>query len=136
VKHLHRVAVATGIAGVLASSCTALREIPREDFASRPERRNIRVETREGLVYDFDFVRVHGDSLIGFRRLEVESPFDEFGQLGFATDDIQRLSARGIDWKRTGLVGGGVIAAVVAAGLTTRSSDDGGSGDGGPGRVP
>ena len=133
-KAIARIAAA-GIAGVLASSCTALREIPREEYTARAERKNIRIETREGLIYDFEFLRVQGDSLIGFRRLEIESPFDEFQRQGFVSADIEKLSARGISWTRTGLVGGGVIAAVVAAGLSSQS-DDGGGDSGPPDRVP
>ena len=134
-KVIPRVAAAAGIAAVLASSCTTLREIPREQYTARAERKNIRLETREGLIYDFEFMRVEGDSLIGFRRLEIESPFDEFRRLGFAATDVEKLSARGINWTRTSLVGGGVIAAVVAAGLSSQA-DDGGGDSGPPGRVP
>jgi hypothetical protein len=135
VKSIQRAAAAAGVAGVLASSCTAMREIPRDEFTAREERKNIRVETREGLIYDFDFVRVQGDSLIGFRRLDIESPIEEYRRLGFVPDDIEKLSARGISWTRTGLVGGGVIAAVVAAGLSTSNNGDD-SDSGPPDRVP
>ena len=43
-KVIPRVAAAAGIAAVLASSCTTLREIPREQYTARAERKNISCE--------------------------------------------------------------------------------------------
>jgi hypothetical protein len=51
-----------------ASSCTSLREIPRADYSAVPERKGVRVETRDGLVYDFDYAAFTGDSLTGYRH--------------------------------------------------------------------
>ncbi len=117
-----RVLLAAWLAG---TGCTSLREIPRTDYASTPERKHVRVETREGLVYEFDYVRVSQDSLVGYRRLDVEGPVEEYASQGVAFDAIQRLSTRGVDWYRTGLVGGGVLAAVLVAGLTGAPSNNG-----------
>ena len=33
---------------IAASGCTSLREIPRADYNTMPERKGVRVETREG----------------------------------------------------------------------------------------
>jgi hypothetical protein len=120
-----------------ATGCTSLREIPPADYATQSERKHVRVETREGLVYEFDFARVESDSLIGFRQRNVEGAFEEFVTVRLALDDVQRLSSRSVDWYRTGLVGGGVLAAVVAAGLGASSGndDDGATGGGGKGGV-
>ncbi len=122
-----------------ASGCTTLREIPRSEYAARPERKAVRVWTHEGLEYEFDYATVSHDTLVGYRQREVEGPVDQVAVLRFALADIDRLSARSVDWYRTGLVGGGVLAAVIAAGLTaTNRNDDNGddsAGGGGP-RVP
>lgn len=122
---------------LLSTGCTTLREIPRSEYAARPERKALRVWTSEGLEYEFDYATVAGDTLTGFRHRDVEGLLDQVAVLRFALSDIQRMSARGIDWKRTGLVGSGVLAGVVAAGLAQSnrgSDDDGGSSGGGGGR--
>jgi hypothetical protein len=117
-----------------AGGCTTLREVPRAEYTQFPERKGVRVETREGLVYDFDYVTVGADSLTGFRhRSELEGPVDQTVSFTIALDDIQVLTARRLDWYRTGLVGGGVLAGVLVAGLAGtngRGGDSGGSGGG------
>jgi hypothetical protein len=117
-----------------AGGCTTLREIPRAEYGQLPERKGVRVETREGLVYDFDYVTMGGDSLTGFRhRTDVEGPVDQTVSFRIALDEIQVVTARRLDWYRTGLVGGGVLAGVLVAGLAgtaNKGSDSGGSGGG------
>ncbi len=121
---------------IAGSGCTSLREIPPSDYAAQEERKHVRVETREGLQYEFDYMRVEGDSLVGFRRQDVEGSFDEFATLRMSFDNVQKLSSRGVDWYRTGLVGGGVLAAVLIAGLSAAMASDDGESDGGPGKPP
>jgi len=104
------------------SGCTALREIPRSDYAAQPERRHVRVQTRDGRLYEFDSARFDSDSLYGMTRRDVEGPTDEVATFSLALDDVSRVLSRQVDWYRTGLVGGGVIAGVVAAGLSARAS--------------
>jgi len=45
------------------NGCTTLREIPRSDYGQVQERHGVRVETRDGLVYDFDYASFTADSL-------------------------------------------------------------------------
>lgn len=120
-----------------ASSCTSLREIPRADYNSVPERKAVRVETREGLVYDFDYAAFTGDSLTGYRhRSDVEGPVDQEATFRIALEDIDHLTTRKFDWYRTGLVGGTVLAGVLVAGLSgqaPRPPDSGGTTSGGGG---
>lgn len=123
-----------------AQGCTSLRELPRRDFAARSERKGVRVETRDRLVFEFDYATFDSDSMTGFRhRNDVEGPVDQIAVVRLALEDIDHLSTRSIDWYRTGLLGGGVVAAVVAAGLAKSNSgsarDGSDSGGGGP-RLP
>src|SRR5262249_12258556 len=104
-------------AAMLSAGCTTLREIPRGSYAERPARQHVRIVTREGLVYEFDYATVSGDSLTGYRRRDTEGVVDDTATLRIALDDVQRFSARAVDWYRTGLIGGGVLAAVIAKGL-------------------
>jgi len=121
---------------LLGTGCTALKEIPRSEYAAQPERKNVRVHTVDGLVYEFDHVRVESDTLVGFRRQDVEGAFEEFASLRLPLEDINQFSSRGVDWYRTGLIGGGALAAVVVAGLNAagrNNNDDPSSGGGKPG---
>ncbi len=105
-------------AWVAASGCTTLREVPRAELGARAERKAVRVETREGLLYEFDYATFDGDTLTGYRsRSDVEGPVDQVAQLRFGFDELQRVSTREIDWRRTGLVGGSVVGAALALAL-------------------
>jgi hypothetical protein len=105
-----------------ASGCTALREIPRSEYASRPERRNVAVDTQDGLHYEFDFVRLSGDSLVGYRRRDSQTAFEEFDALPIPLESVTKFSSRRVDWYRTGMIGGAAIAAIVTAALARRGS--------------
>ena len=117
--------------GLAANLCTSLKEVPRGEYAARPERRQVRIWTTDSLEYELDFARVQNDTLIGYRRRDVQGAVDEFDTLTLPLDRVARLSARRIDWYRTGLIGGVSLAAVVAAGLSGRGSSGGPGGGGG-----
>jgi hypothetical protein len=112
------------------SGCTSLREIPRGEYGVIPERKDVRLVTRAGLKYEFDYMRVEGDTLFGYRRRDVEGPIDEFGTMRVALDDVGGLEARRLDWLRTGLVAAGVVVVVVSAGLIRNRGDQGSSNTG------
>ena len=114
-----RVECAVVLALLLAANgCTALREIPRSDFGQVHERHAVRVETRDGLVYEFDYASFTSDSLTGYRsRNEMDGPVDQTVALRLALDDIEHLTTRKVDWARTSLIGGTVLATVLVAGL-------------------
>ena len=105
-------------AAILSAGCTSLREIPRSAYAARPEREHVRIVTREGLTYEFDYVTVTADSLVGYRRQDTEGVVEDDATMRVALDDLQRVSTRKLDWYRTGLIGGGVLAAVLVKGLS------------------
>ena len=138
---LHRRSIRIAIVACLfiVQGCTSLRELPRRDFAVRPERKAVRVETRDRLVYEFDYATFDPDSMTGYRhRNDVEGPVDQIAVVRVALEDIDHLSTRSVDWYRTGLVGGGILAAVLAAGLakSNNGSGSGGGGSGGGPRLP
>ncbi len=119
------------------SGCTSLREIPRGDYAARPERERVRVVTREGLLYEFDYAKFAADSVVGFKRRDTESRVEEYAVFGLALDQVARIATRQVDWTRTGLVGGGVLLAVLAAAYrANQNNGGGGSGGGGTVRPP
>lgn len=107
---------------LFATGCTALREIPRSEYAGRPERRNVAVDTQDGLHYEFDLVRVSGDSLVGYRRRDIQTAFEEFDSLPIPLESIAKFSSRRVDWYRTGMIGGAALAAIVTAALARRGS--------------
>lgn len=111
------------VAWVTASGCSTMRELPRSDYAAVPERKGVRVETREGLVYEFDSATFDPDSLTGYRvRTDLEGPVDQVVMIKVALDDIAGLRTRRVSWVRTGLVGGAILAAVLAIGLAQAES--------------
>jgi hypothetical protein len=120
---------------LLVFGCTSLREIPRTEYAARAERQHVRLVTREGLVYEFDYITVNGDTLTGYRRQDTPGAIEEYATMNVALEEVQKLSKRSIDWTRTGLIGGGVIAAFVVKGLSNDEPPATG-GDSGGGRPP
>lgn len=121
-----------------ATGCTTLREIPRGQYTARTERENVRVVTRDGLVYDFEWIEVHGDSLQGFKRRDTAGRFEEVASLTMPVADVASMSRRSVDWTRTSIVGGGVIAAALLAGIGALPDEPGrsASSGGGQGRPP
>jgi hypothetical protein len=114
--------------------CTAMREIPPGEYAAVGERKNVRLMTREGLHYELDFIRVQGDTVIGYRRRDQDGPIDEYATVQVALDDVESLSTRSIDWKRTTLVGGSLTAVLAVVGIRAGlvgGSDQSGVGPGG-----
>ena len=114
----------------LWSGCTALRELPRDQYAVRPERAHVVVHTREGARHDFDLARFSADSLTGYQRSrgdDTAEAYDAFPPL--ALDGVSRIATRQVDWYRTSLVMGVVLGAIVAGAL---SRSDGGA----PGPTP
>jgi len=123
---------------ILGSGCTALKEIPRGEYAAQPEREHVVVHTTQGLIYEFDYAQIHADSLLGFKRRDLEGSVADYASFGVPLSDIATLSTRGVDWKRTALIGGAVAAAVIAAGLAAKKNNNSQPEDsgGGGGRVP
>jgi hypothetical protein len=100
--------------------CTTLREVPRAEYAARPERRHVTVDTREGTHYEFEFARVANDTLTGYRPHDSESSVEDYDLVPLALEDITKISAHRIDWYRTGLIGGAGVLAVVGTALANR----------------
>jgi hypothetical protein len=124
-------------AWLVSTGCMTLSEIPRKDFTARAERKGVRVETRDGLVYDFDWAVFAGDTLTGYRnRNDVEGPVDQVAVVRVPFEDVQRVTARELDWRRTGLIGGSAVATALAVGLhaAARNSDNGSTSSGGGGK--
>jgi hypothetical protein len=119
------------------SGCTALKEIPRGEYASQPQRDHVRVVTNDGLLYEFDYATFGGDSVVGFKRREAESRVDEYATLGMPLAQVANLATRQVDWLRTGLVGGVILLGVlVGAYKASQANSDGGESGGGGGRPP
>lgn len=117
--------VAMLLAWIAGTGCTALREIPRPDYVARAQNRPIKVLTREGLNYELDEARIEADTLVGYRRRDVQGPIDEFDTIRLPLDEVATISARRVDWYRTGAIGALSMAAVVAVALSARRAGGG-----------
>jgi hypothetical protein len=115
-----RLRVFTALAWLMAGGCTSLRELPRESYAAQTERKHVAVTTKDGQQQEFEYAHFGPDTLIGYKHLDVEGAAEEYTAVPVPLDEVVKLSARRIDWYRTGLVGGAAIAIVVAAGLSLR----------------
>jgi len=106
------------IAWLASAGCMSLREVPRSQYAARTERKAVRVETVDGLVYEFDWASVDRDTLVGYRNHgDSEGALEQVAVVHVPLQDVSRLTARELDWRRTGMIGGGVVAAALAVGL-------------------
>jgi hypothetical protein len=117
-----------------ATGCSSLVQVPRAQFASAPERKNVLIRTDSGQQYAFDRVSVTADSLFGTgyqQRMVVrgdgESQLDEVAtDIRLPLASITSLSEKKRDWSRTTKWGVGALAAgafVVAVG-TSKGNDD------------
>lgn len=130
---MNRVArAAVCVAWMASSGCTALREIPRGEYASRPQREHVRVLTRDGLVYEFDYANFGADSIVGYRRRDVETRIEEYATLGLGLADVKSLWVRSVNWTRTALIGGGAALVAIGAALRNNNVFGGGGGNSGP----
>lgn len=114
-----------------ATGCSTMRELPRAEYATRPERKGVVVDTREGLHYRFDYAHFGPDTLIGHRLRDTEGAFEEYHTVAIPLEAVERLSVRRTNWLRTGLIGGGVIAAAATAVVAGRPDKSPGT-DSGP----
>ena len=113
------------LAWLASTGCMTLREIPRGEYAVKAERKAVRVETHDGLLYEFDYATVSGDTLTGFRsRPDVEGTIEEVAAVRIPLDNIDRLSSRELDWRRTSLVGGSVVLVALIVGLAKVAADN------------
>ncbi len=87
--------------------------------------------TRSGEKYEFDRARIAADSLYGYQSVDREGSFEEYRIVNIGLDQVVRLSVRGVDWYRTGLIGGLAAAAVLAAVLSEQAQGSGGDSGGG-----
>lgn len=124
------------LACLAACGCSAMREVPRGQYAAVGERSVVRVETNTGARHDLERVRIGPDSLIGLVRRDTELRFEEFDTVRLSLDDVVRMSTRGVDWYRTGLIAGLAAVAAVAIVISQSGSDDGVDDGGGGGRPP
>ena len=121
-----RVGLALLVAPVV-SGCATMRELPREQFAARPERRHLVVEAG-GQRHRFARATFGPDSMVGYPR-RPRGTDGTAGGVRLGLDDVSRIEGRQVDWYRTSLLGGLAVGALLAA-LLSRSND------GSPSEVP
>ena len=131
-----RVAVC-GLYLVTSSGCTSLREVPRGEYAALPQREHVRVVTRDGLLYQFDFAKFGADTITGYRQRDTEGRVEEYATLEVPLENVEKLSTRQVDWMRTGIVGGvALIGILFGAYKATQANREGGESTGGGGKPP
>ena len=116
---------------LFACGCSVAREIPSSEYAAQPERHDVKVVTRSGEKYEFDRARIAADSLYGYQSVDTGGAFEEYRIVNIGLDQVVRLSVRGVDWYRTGLIAGVAAAAVLAAVLSQQGKGSGGDSGGG-----
>jgi hypothetical protein len=129
--------VAAFLLWLSGSGCTALREIPRGEYAAQPQRDHVRIVTRDGLLYEFDYATFQGDSIVGFKRREDQTHVADYASLGMPLEQVSHLATRQVDWVRTSLVGGvGLLVVLVGAYKASQANNGGTDSGGGGGRPP
>ena len=125
----HRGRTLAALACLFAGGCSTMHELPRAEYAARPERKGVMVETREGLHYKFDVAHFSPDSLTGEHMRDTEGAFEEYTRVTIPLESIAQMKVRRTSWLRTGVIAGGVAVAaataVAAKGKSTGSTDNG-----------
>jgi hypothetical protein len=106
---------------IAGTGCTTLREVPRSEYATAGEEHSIRILTADSLEYEFDYAKVSGDTLTGYRRQETTPDQPEYATLSLPLNDIQKVATRRVDWTRTGLIGGLGVLLVASVGLAAKN---------------
>ena len=101
------------LACLFATGCSTLHELPRAEYAAKPERKGVVVDTREGLHYKFDTARFSADSLVGQQIKDTEGSFEEFNTLAIPLESIERMQVRRTNWLITGAIAGAVAVAAI-----------------------
>ena len=134
------------MAMLLANGCTALRELPRSEYAAQEERRDVVVESTDGERMEFESIQVRGDTLTGWTEkkpdekeeppvrnedggIEVTQQPLSFEEKQIMLDRVAKLSTKQVSWKKTGLLFAPVVAGLVVYALTRSESEEGGPGD-------
>ena len=136
---------------LLANGCTALRNLPRSEYAAEEERRDVVVEVADGERVEFESVKVEGDTLTGWRERKDPEPEPERNPDGtlpveppapmlpeerqIALDRISKMYVKQVSWRRTGLIGGALVAGAVAY-LLSKNGDDAAAPPDGGGKPP
>ena len=128
-----------------ANGCTALRELPRSEYAAQDERRDVVMETVDGERVEFESIKVQGDTLTGWREKqdaelpppakdadgnllpEPAAPLPEERQV--MLDRVAKLSVKQVSWKKTSLVFAPVVAGLIVYALTRAANEEPGPGD-------
>ena len=130
---------------LLANGCTALKELPRSEYATQEERRDVVVESVDGERMEFESIQVRGDTLTGWTEkkpvetenepvrkddgtLEVQPPLS-FEERQMMLDRVAKLSTKQVSWKKTSLVFAPVVAGLVVYALTRSGSGESGPQD-------
>lgn len=111
------------LACLLAGGCSTLHELPRSEYAARPERKGVVVETREGLHYKFDLATFGPDTLVGQHMRDTEGAFEEYSVVAIPLETVARMQVMRTNWIRTGVIAGGVaVAAITAVAARTKAT--------------
>lgn len=126
------------VSWLAGSGCSGLSEIPRSHYSEREKRRDVRVEMSDGRVFEFDEVHVDGDTLTGYRRQDTEGEVDDYATVRLDLGEVRHLSARSVDWYKTGLLSAGILGIFVIAGLavSNNNTNNGNSSSGGKPEIP
>lgn len=119
----------------LGSGCSTLVQVPRKEFASAGERKNVRIRVQSGEQYAFDKAEVSADSLKGLAyqqrlvtKADGDTEIDEMAtHVSVPLADISTMEERRRSWKAATRWGIGVAAAsafVVAVGTHIGNHDN------------
>lgn|SRR5262245_37600547 len=119
----HRGRMFAALACLLANGCATLHELPRAEYAAKPERKGVVVDTREGLHYKFDLAHFSADTLVGQHLKDTEGAFEEYQTVAIPLEGVERLQIRRTNWLRTGLIAGAVAVVAIVTVAAKQKND-------------
>jgi hypothetical protein len=115
--------VFAALACLFATGCATLHDLPRAEYAAKPERKGGGGGYPRRAPLMFDLASFSADTLVGQHLKDTEGSFEEYNTVAIPLERVvERHAVRRTNWLRTGVIAGAVaVAAIVGVAANRRT---------------